>query len=324
MSDLDPLNRSALARRVEELRAEASNNIEEQHVLSRVILKQFTDDRHLLHAVSVIDRNAMTLKKGPRGVGKVPNFVPQASRSAEELWGRTENLIPRVIKLCQQDRLHDDPAAVAVVRDIVALHYIRNRGLLTIHKRGYEQIRAELRRNARNMPGYEQGFRRQFRRALRDDEDHDAYFEVLARKTDSDFRSGLLFRASVERMFMRCRQWMVEKPVQLLHPEGGMFLIGDSPVISVDHLGRLGPENGVAIGDAIQILMPLTPRTLIAFGPSATGVVPAEIVAELNTLQVRAAHEYVFVHPASGLEDFVRTVRFGADVVGGELSSESL
>ncbi len=116
---------------------------------------------------------------------------------------------------------------------------------------------------------------------------------------------------------MECRQWMVNKPVQLLHPGDGMFLIGDSPVISIDHLGQLGPENGVAMGNAIQILMPLTPRTLIAFGPSATGVVPAEVVAELNTFQVRAAREYVFVHPASGLEGFVRTVRLGTEALDG-------
>ncbi|WP_432844222.1 DUF4238 domain-containing protein [Dactylosporangium sp. CA-092794] len=311
---MDPLDPSTLALHIEELRAEADDNVEEQHVLSKVVSKQFTNNNRLLHAVSVTDRDAKVLVKGPRGVGKVPNFVPRASRSAEALWGKTETLIPRVIKLCEQDRLHADPDALGVVRDIVALHYVRSRSLWTVHKRGYEQVRAEVRRRAPNTPGYEQGFRSQFGRSPRGDEDHDLYFDrVLVRKRDADFHSGLMFRASVERMFRRCRQWMADKPVQLLHPAEGMFLIGDSPVVSLDRFGRLGPEEGVAIGDAIRVFMPLTPRSLIAFGPSAVGVVPVEVVEELNAFQVRAASEYVFVHPASGLEDFVRTVRFGAE-----------
>ena len=59
--------------------------------------------------------------------------------------------------------------------------------------------------------------------------------------------------------------------------------------------------------------MPLTPRSLVAFGPSASGAIPADLVEELNAFQVRAAREYIFVHPDSGLEGFVRTTRFGAE-----------
>src|SRR5262249_1327263 len=122
-----PLDPIAEARRIEELRVEANDNVKEQHVVSKVILKQFTGKSRLLHPVSVTDRNEKVLPKGPRGEGKGPDFWPQASRAAEELWGKPEPPIPGGPKRGEKNRLHDDPDAVAIVRDAIALHYVRSR-----------------------------------------------------------------------------------------------------------------------------------------------------------------------------------------------------
>lgn len=149
-------------RRIDALRPEANDNITEQHLVSQVILRQFTDASHRLHRVSVIDPEEAVRPIGPPGVGKVPNFVPQASRSAEELWGKTESRIPYVLKLCNQDRLHGHPDAVAVARDTIALHYVRSWSLWVVHARAYTQSRAEARQRFRGLPGYEQGFLREY------------------------------------------------------------------------------------------------------------------------------------------------------------------
>jgi hypothetical protein len=300
-------------RRIAELREQAGDNVREQHVVSRVILKQFADRRRLLHAVSVTDRRARVVARGPKGVGKIADFVPQASRSAEELWSETERQIPQLLRMCDSDAILDEPDAASVLRDVVALHYVRNRSLWRTHQRAYGDGRLRIRQGVRLAPGYEEDFRRRFGRMPGSDEDHEFFFEmVLARTWDVDFNSGLLFRASVERMFERCREWMSSRPIQLAHPSSGELLIGDVPVISLDARGRLGPDEGVALGDAVQIFMPLTPRSLVAFGPAAVGDVSANVVDELNSFQVRAAHEFVFVRPSSGLEQFVRDVRFGS------------
>jgi hypothetical protein len=308
-----PLDRSAAAQRVAELRLQADDNVREQHVVSRVVLKQWTDHTRCLNAVSVMDRGARVITRGPAGLGKIPDFVPRASRSAEERWAATERHVPRLVRLCDTDAILDDPDAAATLRDLVALHFVRNRSFWLVHVEGFQHEREVLKRRARTFPGYADDFQRRFGRPPLTDEDHDFFFEmVLARRWDIDFHSGLTFRYSVERMFDRCRTWMADHQIQIVHPSSGEFLLGDAPVVVLDRRGRLEPGVRVTLGNASQILMPVTPRSLVAFGPPARGEVPAHVVDELNTYQVRAAHTHVFVRPGSGLEEFVRSTRFAA------------
>jgi hypothetical protein len=308
-----PLDRFAAARRIAELRLQADDNIREQHVVSRVVLKQWTDRTRCLNAVSVTDRTAKVITRGPGGLGKIPSFVPRASRSAEERWAMTERHVPRLVRLCDSDDILNNPDAAATLRDLVALHLVRNRSFWRVHVQGFRHEREALKQRARTLRGYADDFQRRFGRPPRTDEDHDLYFEmVLAQRSDIDFHSGLTFRYSVERMFDRCRAWMARRQIQIVHPSSGEFLIGDAPVVLLDRRGRWKPGVAVTLGNASQILMPVTPRSLVAFGPTAKGEVPAHVVDELNTYQVRAAHTHVFVRPGSGLEDFVRTTRFGS------------
>jgi len=102
--------------------------------------------------------------------------------------------------------------------------------------------------------------------------------------------------------------------VQIVHPAEGEFLIGDCPALTVGDGGAVGVVGGVALGDGKQIVMPISPRTLIAVGPEAVGVVDRRIVEELNEIQVRAAVDYVFMRPDSGLEPFARRTRFNTVV----------
>ncbi|MFI6161682.1 DUF4238 domain-containing protein [Micromonospora haikouensis] len=295
------------------LRKYADDNVVEQHVVARVVLKRWTNEKRVLSAVNVTDREAKVITRGPAGLGKIRNFVPQASRSAEQVWGSTEQRVPRLFRMCDGDAIMDDPTATEALRDVVALHYVRSRGFHRVHEQSYRQQRQRIKQLVRTRPDYEASFLRRLGRQPSTEEDHEFYFEmVLAREWewDSYFSSGLLFRASVERMFRQCQKWMSGRPVQLVHPASGEFLIGDAPVVSLDALGRLGPECGVALGDATQIFMPLTPRSLVAFGPSRVGKVPRAMVDELNAYQVRAAHEFVFLRPGSNLESFVRDTRF--------------
>jgi Protein of unknown function (DUF4238) len=292
---------------------QADDNIREQHVVSRVVLKQWTDHSRCLNAVSVTDRTARIIARGPAGLGKIPDFVPRASRSAEERWAMTERHVPRLSRLCDTDAILDDPDAAATLRDLVALHFVRSRSFWQVHVQGFQHEREALKRQARTIPGYADDFQRRFGRLPLTTEDHDFFFEmVLARRSDFDFHSGLTFRYSVERMFERCRAWMADRPIQIAHPSVGEFLIGDAPVVVLDRTGRMEPGVQVTLGNASQILMPITPRSLVAFGPTAKGEVAANVVDELNTFQIRAAHTHVFVRPGSGLEEFVRIVRFGS------------
>jgi hypothetical protein len=116
----------------------------------------------------------------------------------------------------------------------------------------------------------------------------------------------------VERIYHLSLEKLSHVSIEVIHPEVGEFLIGDSPVLVVDRSGRNGPLEGVNLETASQVLMPLGPATMIACGPTdATGVLPDHLVKGLNAMQVRAASKHVFIRPGSGLDAFVREVRFG-------------
>lgn len=61
----------------------------------------------------------------------------------------------------------------------------------------------------------------------------------------------------------------------------------------------------MAFGDAMSMVLPVGPRCLLARGPqNLTGIVTAAAVGDFNTMQVRAAKRYVYMHPHSRLERF--------------------
>ena len=93
---------------IKELMPDAARHVPGQHVVSQVILKQFTEPygRKGEVLLAVLNREHPASKMtigGPGKFGKVPDFVRFASGSAEELWQQTET------------RLHD--ALEAVKRD---------------------------------------------------------------------------------------------------------------------------------------------------------------------------------------------------------------
>lgn len=102
-----------------------------------------------------------------------------------------------------------------------------------------------------------------------------------------------------------------EAPV-LRAPSGSEFLIGDLPVVKLDDHGvRRGSANPIPIGNAISVVMPLSPRFMVVLdnlGGDLT--IPATDVQKYNIWQLEAARERVFVHPtANSLMAWVEKTR---------------
>ncbi|MEU5047870.1 hypothetical protein [Streptomyces griseorubiginosus] len=64
----------------------------------------------------------------------------------------------------------------------------------------------------------------------------------------------------------------------------------------------------IAFKDAHSIVLPISPRYLLALGrENLVGTIPRATVNDLNTVQIRAAKQYVYMHPRSTrLETFAR------------------
>jgi hypothetical protein len=119
-----------------------------------------------------------------------------------------------------------------------------------------------------------------------------------------DHESGKLFRTSIEDTFNKVRAMASTWGVEVLTPERGQFLIGDNPALTIRTEGGT-TTYGMAFGDAHTLVLPISPKYLLALGPkNLTGTIPQEGVDRLNAVQVHAAERYVYMHPKSGLQEF--------------------
>lgn len=100
--------------------------------------------------------------------------------------------------------------------------------------------------------------------------------------------------AEAQRMF---RQWSVQ--VGYAEP-GSDFIISDAPVVTLkrDAIG-VGPHQSVALGDANEICMPVSPTVLVAAGPEPKILdLTAKAVERYNDLQHIARVRWLGCRPA--------------------------
>jgi hypothetical protein len=124
---------------IRELMPDAARHVPGQHVVSQVVLKQFAEPygkkgEVLLAALNREHPASQMTTGGPGKFGKVPGFVRFASGSAGELRRRTETRLHDVIEAVKRDGKVSGPADDAVIRDSIALHFVRS-----ISARAYHQ-----------------------------------------------------------------------------------------------------------------------------------------------------------------------------------------
>lgn len=259
--------------------------------------------------------------------GYVPDFLRYASKSAELLWQRTENQLPAAIRAAADRSLFRYPDLAQVIRDAIALHFVRSHQTLTMHEDAWTAVRGQARVQwLDNEQMLEWAFYKRYglyapprgRQAL------EAMADELLRPMDALFDSGALLRVRIEDLFAEARRFANDAGLEIARPAAGEFLIGDTPALAVrfDREG-IGPTGGVALGDAHRIVLPLAPGLIASLGPKDDfGVIPEQLVDELNDLQVRAAQRHVYFRPGSRLDDAVRrAARRRADERGRSVPS---
>src|SRR5487761_247509 len=148
---------AAVVQGVRQLMPEAARQVPDQHVLSRVILKQFAEPygekgEVLLGALDREHPERDMSTGGPRKYGKVLNFVRFASASAEELWRQTENRLHDVVEAVKRDERVADPVHGALIRDAIALHVVRSIPTRAYHQVSWVKHREAARQRLRAHP----------------------------------------------------------------------------------------------------------------------------------------------------------------------------
>lgn len=301
--------------RVAELASETNEHVTHQHVVSKVLLKQFAmptkkgsglqvqpyDLRHL-------DRLLKT--RAPRGLCQVENFVSYASGSLEAQWGEVERGLPYAFAAVKHGTALSDSRTDKVLRDLIALHYVRSQHYREVFHRVFDETYREQRRwlltegrEILQVASWQRtGLYAPGPQAL------DLRADEVLRPTVEAYLNGALFRVRIEDNFRKARQFAAQSALQILEPEDGEFLIGDNPALTMryegDHL-----LYGMALGDSHTTVLPIGPRHALALAPANEYVRASKAaVDQINVLQIKAARRYVYTRPGSRLAELIRRV----------------
>lgn len=316
MSPVPPPAVGDLMEEIQRVLAEANDNVKDQHVVSKVLLKRFAAPqgqfKRLIAPFSVIHPDRRLRPRGPDGCGKIDHFVPVASRSLEMHWKQTEDRLHDTFELFNQPDPFANQEHIDLIKDAIALHFVRSPAVKQMHVKVFQNAlahtRALMMTDALHL--LDRGFQDRYGREPASLDERAAFVDELTRDLVEAARRGVLFRSRIEELFPRARDLLSGFGVEIITPAHGEFLIGDVPALTLRH-GQLavGVRAEIAIGDANTIIMPFGPKQLVALGPkNARGRIPSIEVNRVNAMQVQAAEQYVYFRPGSGLETDVRAM----------------
>jgi hypothetical protein len=315
----DSVGTVALADLVNETRAASSAaapTIPRQHIISQGILRRFTeliDPRAGKQLASYDIVKGKTKLIGTRGVGFVMNFVKIDSAATEQVWQRVEDSLPEAITAAERGTVMSDPRLIGVIRDAIALHYVRNPQVRDVHNKVFPDVHARALDSYANTLWSEEAFRRAYGLEPAGPQARRLGAEILLSRISLRWNEGVIFRLRVQDLFETISDHFANHGLEILSPASANkeFLIGDVPALTLNYAtGTAGVAEGVALFDANTIVLPLAPRVLAAIGPAnAIGTCAGAQVDALNALQVRVARECVYYRPQAGLAAFIATAR---------------
>ena len=316
-STLDPTNPGGTLDRIRQLQPTAGHHVPRQHTVSRVVLKNYAAPRSSKYRGSLgrVDLTRASLKptwRGPHGCGYVDDFVVFSSRSLEHLWSETEAKLGDAIAACIHN-LYPDPNQIQVLKDAVALHFVRSVHSPAKLDQIWEENLQELRRKilTTQRARLESAFRELHGGLHPAGQDGlSLVFDSLTAPMVELHNNGAFRRTSLERLLHVARRQLDPLKVEICRSESE-FVIGDAPVIARATDGRLGLREGVALGDANLIAMPVHPDVLISLSITpASPVLNREQTEYMNGLQVLAAHREVYFRPdGDGLDSIRRAAQ---------------
>jgi len=284
--------------------------VPEQHTVSQVLMRRFVRDTPNGRGVRAysFDSGLLDRPRNPRSVGKLTNFVKIDSEATERLWNQTETKMRAALDAAQTQAIFKQPEHVQTIKEAIALHFARSLEVLESHRRLWTMSLE----NFRNQPGLESLFVERF--GLFPPSDRVAR-EVMAKELTEETRqlyeSGMIFRLRVVDLFEQVLDVARNSALQIVRPEKGEFLIGDSPAFTIDPAGkRVGILGGVPFLNATTVVLPLGPERLAALHKvDQWGVAPKRLVDALNGMQVQKAQGHVYFRPGAHFIRFLQSQR---------------
>lgn len=286
--------------------------VRHQHVVSQVLLRRFGAPNHNggveLRVVAL--EYGRSRVRGVSGCGAIDDFVPAGSASAEQLWQWVETLLGAALDSAEAGTLFADLEHQRVIKDALALHFMRSPHLLISHYQSAARTWAESRAAAIKAQRHhlEQHFFDTTGLHPAGVGALEVAFDDLARQRIDEILDGWTFRSRVEQNVDRMRTWLAEYSIEVLRAASPLY-ISDAPVVlAAAQRTRTGLAGGLGLLDTEEILMPITPQLAVRLTADQTGYtdIDAAQVDQLNVMQLTNAYRYLYGTPSSLVEDFAR------------------
>lgn len=269
-----------------------------QHVVSKTVLRNYTLGGTSAPRITAVDLTDLTARDvGIADAGIAKNFIRVDSANAEEVWGRTETLIPAAVEAARNPTILQQPEHLEVLRRALALHFARAHSTLEILDRTWTALRGRLTETAAAelthvlVPALERRHGTTPTRQDLVDLVHEA-----ATETDEIVASGAYARVRVEQLYDQALEKLESWHIEVVRVPSNDLVITDNPVV----LARVGDDrrtsaNRIALAEANSIVFPIAPDVLVSMGPQGGYTTATEqAVADLNRSQIAGARRFVF------------------------------
>ncbi len=254
--------------------------IRQQHLVSKVVLRRFTNPHGELLDINV--QTGRTRRLHPSASMYEIDYISAAPNEAERLWATVEERMPRAYASIDNNTILQDPVALQTLKDCIALHFIRSYMLKRVTQVSTAGAIAQMRGQLTN----------------------EGQAQVLEESSAQEFWE----RVKVH--FQDVRRWCAGLALEIISPQhvDDEFLIGDTPALSYKAGNFLGgPLTGVPLSEAAAVYMPIGPRHLVSLAKQGGQfVMDRSQVGLVNHMQVLNAQRHACARLGSGL--IVRSV----------------
>ena len=272
-----------------------------QHYVSRSYQRGFADGKRII----LVDKHNRTRRE----VGIGDAFVARSHSSftdmngrirneLEEKWGKIENLSSKQIRRVMQDNMELDVDVTNAIKASAALHFARSQSIREVTPRLEHDFYLEYAKEAELNVSYRQQF---FMENGREPLEGELADLVLSR---AKYMIGSNFDQvnRMEHIYNQLLEIFDPYYVQLIRPMRGQagFSFSDSPLVNhCRRTDRIGPSEGLAIGDSDLLLIPLARYLCVAFTATQEPhvIVKPSQVESINHLTWRSAARFVGHHP---------------------------
>jgi hypothetical protein len=290
--------------------------IEDQHVISRVLLKRFSasvNGRQKVCSYKILTGTSRPTSLDTAGM--IPNFLAVASGSAEKIWKSVEDRLGDAIDAATSPQ-ELTMRHQAVIKDAIALHYARSDAVRQLGGDIYGQLRAHFKRwlTGRFRPALQDLFYSQMGFYAGDFQTLDSeLLDPLFRDVDELMLSGKWRRVRIQQLFDDTRALIQPASIAVLRSTGQDFIIGDVPVVTRTNSPEQaahGVLGGLPIGAAKQVFFPIRPDRAVCLSDSNHWISLSNgEVQEFNALQSKLAIDRIFYRPGLSIESDLRRIR---------------